>query len=276
MLKQAERLAGKKSKGRRYTDTVIEHFCMSVWILGGRRVFEIMYSNLKGVFPSPRTIVTKLAAYNIPVREGIINVKVLVEYLATKKLKPVVFLSADATAVISKLKYHGKYNSVVGCSLPLGSNELPNSNLSVVKTALDIHKLSAEYRKATTKIVIMAQPISDGCAPMRICSFETDNRYTALDVANRVHTIVEALREGGIRARGYGADGDSRETKFQRQHIGLSRKTAVARLGPSQAHLDSLRNQADWFSAVCLPADGLLMFQDPTHLGAKQRVGLLR
>ena len=97
-----------------------------------------------------------------------------------------------------------------------------------------------------------------------------------MDVANRVHTIVEALREGGIRARGYGADGDSRETKFQRQHIGLSRKTAVARLGPSQAHLDSLRNQADWFSAVCLPTDGLLMIQDPTHLGAKQRVGLLR
>ena len=276
MLKQAERLADKHINGRRYTDTVIEHFCISVWILGGRRVFEILYSNLKGVFPSPRTIETKLAAFDIPVQEGIINVKVLVEYLTIKKLKPVVFLSADATAVIPKLEYHSKSNSVVGCSLPLGPNGLPNHNISIVKSALDIHKLSTAYPKATTLIVIMAQPIADGCAPMRICSFGTDNRYTAMDVLNRVHTIVRVLRDSGIRARGYAADGDSRETKFQRQHIGLSRKTAVTRLGPSHAHLDSLRNKADWFSADSLPADSVLMFQDTTHLGAKERVGLLR
>lgn len=45
---------------------------------------------------------------------------------------------------------------------------------------------------------------------MRICSFGSDNSFTATDVKNRLDTIVSLLKEKGISVLTYSTDGDSR------------------------------------------------------------------
>lgn len=65
-------IQGKKSgRGNRFDDGVLEHFCMQLWILGGRRTYEILHANLTGIFPSPRTIESRLASFQEPILEGI-------------------------------------------------------------------------------------------------------------------------------------------------------------------------------------------------------------
>lgn len=66
------------------------------------------------------------------------------------------------------------------------------------------------YKRATVIIVIMTQPLGDGIPPMRICSFGSDNSFTATDVKNRLDTIVSLLKEKGISVLTYSTDGDSR------------------------------------------------------------------
>lgn len=66
----------------------------------------------------------------------------------------------------------------------------------------------------------MAQPLAGG-APLRICSFGSDNEFTADDVRRRKQTIEEELGKVGIIMISYAADGDTRELKTTRQSIRL-------------------------------------------------------
>lgn len=61
ILEQSFSQSKKKAKGYRYLDEALNNFCLNTYILGGRRMYEILHANFKGVFPSPRTMGNKLA-----------------------------------------------------------------------------------------------------------------------------------------------------------------------------------------------------------------------
>jgi hypothetical protein len=82
MMRQAVKQFGKKPKGLRHDDVVLEHFCINVWILGGRRIYEIFYSNFIGIFSSSSTIQDRLRTFNLRSQDGI-NFSAVVEYLKT-------------------------------------------------------------------------------------------------------------------------------------------------------------------------------------------------
>ncbi len=87
MVRQAALQAIKKKKRLRYNDPGIMRFAMNLRNLGGPIVYEILHANLgKGVFPSPRTVESWLAAYDLSVPEGQINVKMLKEILVQHNL----------------------------------------------------------------------------------------------------------------------------------------------------------------------------------------------
>lgn len=71
MLSQAIAQSVKEKKGRRYQDAVLLDFSLNIWILGGRRTYEILYDNMPGVFPSPTTVQRKLGKYNDSAVPGI-------------------------------------------------------------------------------------------------------------------------------------------------------------------------------------------------------------
>ena len=156
------------------------------FILGGRRMHEVLHSNFQSIFPSPRTVESKLDKYDMSVEEGKINVKMLKHFLIQHNLPMVVSIAEEATAIVGRREYAGiKSNSVIGFSLPLENNGLPDSSLSKVKTAENIINMFASFERATNVMVIMAQPLAQNVSPIRICSFGTNNKFTAEDVKNR-------------------------------------------------------------------------------------------
>ena len=148
MMAQAIKQCGKQAKGLRHTDPALEHFSLNVWILGGRKLYEIFNANFPAIFPSPTTIQRKLMRFDKAVDEGSLNVTVLKDYLITYKLPLVICLSEDATALVGRREYHAKTNRVVGFSLPLQTNGLPDASVSIAKTASDIIKQFQKYGRA--------------------------------------------------------------------------------------------------------------------------------
>ena len=70
IMKQSLLQKSKKAKGNRFQDPVLIRFAMNIWILGGRRAYEVLQSNFQGAFPSPRTIEIKLSKYESTIVEG--------------------------------------------------------------------------------------------------------------------------------------------------------------------------------------------------------------
>jgi hypothetical protein len=64
IINQAILETSKKKKGRRYKDSVLLDFSLSIWNLGGRYTYNILYDNMPVVFPSPTRIKINLEKYN--------------------------------------------------------------------------------------------------------------------------------------------------------------------------------------------------------------------
>ncbi|KAK4006502.1 hypothetical protein OUZ56_011656 [Daphnia magna] len=210
MMRQAVKQFGKKPKGVRHDDSVLEHFCINVWILGGRSIYEIFHSNFIGIFPSPTTIQHRLHTYDIPLDEDSINFSAVVEYIKTNNAPPVVVLLADTTGVVGRVDYHEKTNTLISFSAPLKKNGFPDSNVLIARTAEDIVKQINQYDRSSLVMIGMIQPLVDGLPPLRLFSFGTNNKLTAIDVNNRLNFVGKKLKAFDIELVAYSADdGDS-------------------------------------------------------------------
>ncbi|KZS05272.1 Uncharacterized protein APZ42_031620 [Daphnia magna] len=112
----------KEKKGRRYNDSVLLDFSLSIWNLGGRHTYEILYDNMPGVFPSPTRIQGKLSKYNPSCVPGVIYLETLLDIIKENNYPKKVLVSEDATAIIPKREYHSRYNAILG---PLADSAPP-------------------------------------------------------------------------------------------------------------------------------------------------------
>ncbi len=223
MMWLAEEQAKKKKNGHRFKDGVLLRFAMNVRLFSGRRSYEILHSNLgKGVFPAPSTIEKKLADYHIRVKEGEINLNVLVEFFSQNAdLPKVVCVSEDATAINKRREYDRKTNSIIGSSGSLNEDGFPEPGDFIVKTAEHITSHFDRFEPATVAFVVVANPICGDFPGIRIAAFGSNNKFTAVDVQRRANAIELELKKEGIEMLVYSADGDSRELKTMRQKINL-------------------------------------------------------
>lgn len=221
IARQIQSQGKKKSKGYRHTDDVLEMYAMISFIIGGRRHYEILYENFKPAFPSPSSLHKRLDKYYTVLHEGQRNLEQLKTHLLVNNLPLVVSIAEDATSVVGKREYSKLLNAIVGCSLPLQANGLPDCKMSEAKNASQINTIFKKFKRATSIMVIMTQPLAPKATPVRICSFGTDNRFTSDDVKNRLKTIRSELETIGIQVLTYSADGDSREMKVMRQSLQL-------------------------------------------------------
>lgn len=146
----------------------------------------------------------------------------------------------------------------------MGSNGLPDASNSKAGNVFDIVKMFRQYSRATVAMVVMAHPLADGIAPLRICSFGSDNRFTSADVKNRLDFIKDILKKNDIEVLGYSTDGDSRELKMMREHLKLGTKKVNK----------VFSKRYTWFFAdiinTCIP------FQDTIHEGLKLKTRFLK
>ncbi len=233
MMRLADEQAKKKKNGHRFKDGVLLRFAMNVRLFSGRRSYEILHSNLgKGVFPAPSTIEKKLADYHIRVKEGEINLKVLVEFFSQNiDLPKVVCVSEDATAINKRREYDRKTNSIIGSSGLLNADGFPEPADFVVKNVDDMTNHFNRFEPATVAFVVVANPVSGDFPGIRIAAFGSNNKFSATDVKKRANAIERELKKEGIEMLVYSADGDSREMKTMRQKISLGTRLPKEKKG---------------------------------------------
>jgi hypothetical protein len=76
MINECLQQESAPSRGRRYKDEVLLKNRKNLWFLGGRKMYEIIYADFRGIFPCPRTIQVKLLEYDNSVAEGMFQMQV--------------------------------------------------------------------------------------------------------------------------------------------------------------------------------------------------------
>lgn len=120
--------------------------------------------------------------------EGEIRCKQLNEYLENLKLKKLVWISEDATGIVSNIHYDSISSQLVGFVLP----NCPSSGSPIplsfgAKDADDIFRLmnDQDIRRSSYVYLIIAQPLSENAKPFVLQIFGTDNRFKKEEVVKR-------------------------------------------------------------------------------------------
>lgn len=166
-----------------------------------------------------------------------------------------------------------RYNKILGVSCPLNETGMPDLSVGIANSAKDIVNVFKRYPAAKVVFVVMAQPLADFAPPIRICTFSSDNKMTALDVKRR-HTFIEdCLKSKGLERLAFGSDGDTREMKFMLQHMGLGMELTSLPCGKNSEEYLFFK-QCPGFACQVLDTD--FAIQDVPHIATKLRTRFLK
>lgn len=140
-------------------------------------------------------IVKCIDANKTRVVEGELRCKELSEYLNKLNAVKSVWLSEDATRIISKVHYDVSTNQLVGLVLPLNKNN--GSPIPFSFPATDAEKIQEYLKGAKSKFayIVMAQPLDESIPPFLLQMFGTNNDFTNYDVIQRWKLIKLQLEK---------------------------------------------------------------------------------
>lgn len=111
------------------------------------------------------------------------------------KLPLRVWLSEDATSIVSKIEFDQQTNQMVGIVLPMESSTgMPIAFSNLARDAEEI-RMNMQKNKSTAVYIVMAQPLVSNVPPFILMLFGTDNKFKTSQVLLRwKHTIEELNR----------------------------------------------------------------------------------
>lgn len=96
-----------------------------------------------------------------------------------------VWLSEDATGILSKVEYDPKTNQMIGLVLPIDFDSgMPIPFSFMARNAEEIDS-NMQRTKSCSVYVIMAQPLVENAPPFMLQLFGTDNKFRSRDVLQR-------------------------------------------------------------------------------------------
>lgn len=124
--------------------------------------------------------------------EGELRIKELEHYLDSLNLEKYVWLSEDATAIVSKVEFDPKTNQMIGLVLPINSeNGMPIPFTYLASSEEDIRN-NMKCSTSTIVYIVMAQPIMKNVPAFVLQLFGSDNKFTTQNVLLRwKHTKAE-------------------------------------------------------------------------------------
>lgn len=135
-----------------------------------------------------------ISLFKTKIIEGELRCKELTHYLETLEVKKCVWLSEDASGIISKVEFDSKSNQMVGLVLPMNSSTgMPMPFTHLARTTEEIEK-NMKKDKSSLVYVVMAQPLKKGVPPFLLQIFGTNNKFTAQNVLLRWKYTVDELR----------------------------------------------------------------------------------
>lgn len=126
--------------------------------------------------------------------EGKLRCFELNKYLEDLKLTKNVWLSEDATSIVSKIEFDPKTNQMVGIVLPFDIDTgMPRPFTHLARNANEICENMLQ-NKSSYVYLVMAQPAVQNVPPFILQIFGTDNKFKTQVVLNRWKHIKEELK----------------------------------------------------------------------------------
>lgn len=214
MIATAESNLLKDKNGLRYPDS-IRYFSTYIFLVCGRFCYEMLRSNLP--MPSTKTIcksflidfkfvtsfiiiIIRLNALIVRcidnnksrIVESKLRAKELSEYLNQMNCTKYVWISEDATAIISKVVYDPFTNQLIGIVPPTDKSTGCPKTLSFAATDAETIKQHLLKSKSTVLYLVMAQPLDEAIPPFVLQMFGSDNKFHSKNVTQRwKHTVCE-------------------------------------------------------------------------------------
>lgn len=109
--------------------------------------------------------------------EGELRSKELVEYLHNLNAPKKVWISEDASGIVTQISYDPSTNQIVGLVLPTNQTGMPIPYSFCPHTINDIEQFIKLNQKSTLVYLVLAQPLMDNVPPFVLQCFGTDNRF---------------------------------------------------------------------------------------------------
>lgn len=239
---------------KRYSDT-IKYFFLYIYLIGGRLCYETLSQNLP--IPTIGSINRYLQIEKPEIVEGKLRVEELNNYLEQLGVEKTVWLSEDATGIVSKVEYHPATNQIIGFVLPLNCHGMPIALTYMADSAERIKEyMINNIPRSKLVYLILAQPMKENTPPFILSIFGTDNKFSTEDVLKRWKYTNTELMKFGIKVLGVSSDGDTRLLR------GMKINT----------QLGSVNNEFDFFN---IKSSDVSYVQDTIHIGTKLRNRIL-
>lgn len=264
LLQELLMLFNKTGKRIKYPD-LFKTFCTYLYILSGPKA----YNTLRCALPiiSLRTAQNHLGTmHGDRVVEGELRVDALKKFLDLTNSPYVVWLSEDATRIVSKLQIDPVTGSMIG--VLLDKDQQTGMPIIMHRTLESINQLKHELNNTTMTInanVLMARPLKNGSPTFCLMVTGCDNKFVATAVTNRREFIISKLQSAGIVVPGSSSDGDSRFLRSQRENCGLYKDASLLDVPPDWTH---------WFNSKFNNPRDHYCIQDTTHIMGKMRNNL--
>ncbi|CAF2257375.1 unnamed protein product [Rotaria magnacalcarata] len=265
----------KNKNNYRYSEAVM-HFAQSLYILGGRNVYEFVRLNLPGAIPSMPTLNESLGKAGACIEEGEFRYNVLHDHQKSYGYQ-IAVCSEDATAVIKKVTYNAATNTFTGFSLPL-ERGIPVARYFQTDSFDELKNWFENKDKTDYLNVHMVQPLiasSPYSSPFLLAAYGISNNFKAIDVLNRWIWMFEKSKQSNVRIVAFSTDCDPRyllamrlATSFFAKFVNISlcdRKDVL--------EIDLPKDWSAWFFMQTRQV--FFCFQDPIHLCTKLRNRML-
>lgn len=126
------------------------------------------------------------------VAEGVLRSEELSKYLTEMNAPKQIWLSEDASGIISRVSYHSPSNNLVGLVLPLDENGMPIRDSFIPTNVAEIQQ-QMNSPLSTLVYLVMAQPMKKDIPPFVLTVFGTNNTFKAADIMRRWQYIVSEL-----------------------------------------------------------------------------------
>jgi hypothetical protein len=195
----------KSSNHFRYSDK-IKDFALSLYILGGKLLYEFIRLNIPGSLPSLTMLNTLILNSNLKISEAEFRFDHLQKRLDTVNLQ-FAFGSEDTTGIIKRIKYDSVTNTFIGFHTPLNCGVPIKEHYQT--DSLDTLKLwFNSIDKSSLLNVHMIQPLqptnqSNIPSPFLLSAYGVDSTATANDILQRWWYIFNECSQRNIRIIGF-------------------------------------------------------------------------
>lgn len=126
--------------------------------------------------------------------EGQLRCESLKKHLERTNSPQQVFLSEDASGIVSKIVYDSRNNQLIGLVLPLNEKGIPILHPIEPNSAEKIKELM-KLPQSNLVYIVVAQPLKSNAPPFILQIFGTNNKFKTNDVLNRWRTTEIQLKE---------------------------------------------------------------------------------